>query len=216
MSAAVDDPTRAGDEPLPAGWPEDVEFLTELWWAAGIPAEVRARYEGGGTSGVGFPDDIDIMQVDAAGHAAVNERVRICEITDERHPSHGQRGLYAAHALAAHTHVLDYRGVVQSDDGAAVAESDYSVHMHGALSVDAAAAGNEARFINDFRGVAGRPNVALDTYRDAADGRVRVGVFTLNAAVAAGEELLVTYGRAFWRARGVQSSEPDWDPAWDD
>ncbi|KAI8930002.1 hypothetical protein BC831DRAFT_440910 [Entophlyctis helioformis] len=153
---------------------------------------------------------------DPAAHAPLGSHaVEIRPITDACHPAHTQRGLYATRRLAPHAHVLDYRGILVHDDDADP-DSDYCIHFHGALSLDAADAGNEARFINDFRGVARRPNVAFDAYRDASDGRVRMGVFVMGNSVAAGDELLVTYGRDYWRARGIRSREPDWDPAWDE
>ncbi|KAK4497703.1 hypothetical protein PRZ48_010356 [Zasmidium cellare] len=86
------------------------------------------------------------------------------------------------------------------------------------LSVDASKAGNESRCTNDYRGVAERPNAE---FRDCfiqvpslkrADGlrwERRVGIFVLSAGKAgkrkagikAGEEILVSYGKAFWEGR---------------
>eukprot|EP00842_Homolaphlyctis_polyrhiza_P001853 jgi/Hompol1/2669/HPOL_003012-RA len=110
---------------------------------------------------------------------------------------------------------MAYAGVLQLDEDADPA-SDYSLHLHGPLAVDAADCGNQARFINDFVGVAARPNVAFDAYRDARDRRVRMGVFTLNQTIRRGEELLVTYGKPYWESRGLYHSGPGWDPSWDD
>ncbi|RMD40560.1 hypothetical protein DV735_g4570, partial [Chaetothyriales sp. CBS 134920] len=93
--------------------------------------------------------------------------------------------------------------------------------------------GNEARFINDYRGVADRPNAE---FRDVivlhnggnkgGSGKKKergVGVFVKKASkskaskrkqgskredddvgIRKGEEILVSYGRGFWSARRVE------------
>ena len=61
--------------------------------------------------------------------------------------------------------------------------------------------GNEARFVNDYRNTGRRPNVEFRLRRDRR-GELRQGVYvTAKAGVAAGEELLINYGKPFWRAR---------------
>ena len=73
--------------------------------------------------------------------------------------------------------------------------------------------GNEARFINDYRGVrdAG-PNAEFrDCWVRVGRGVVekRVGVYVMSPGlsgkrakgIAKGEEIVVSYGKGFWRAR---------------
>ena len=61
--------------------------------------------------------------------------------------------------------------------------------------------GNEARFVNDYRNTGRRPNVEFRLRRDRR-GELRQGVYVAaKAGVAAGEELLINYGKPFWRAR---------------
>ena len=61
--------------------------------------------------------------------------------------------------------------------------------------------GNEARFVNDYRNTGRRPNVEFRLRRDRR-GELRQGVYVASkAGVAAGEELLINYGKPFWRAR---------------
>jgi hypothetical protein len=77
--------------------------------------------------------------------------------------------------------------------------------LHGCEQV----AGNEARFVNDFRGVADRPNCVFNTFVDQW-GRLQMGVFVGNRPVGKGEELLVSYGKGFWAARlGAGSVDMD-------
>ena len=63
--------------------------------------------------------------------------------------------------------------------------------------IDAAEAGNETRFINDFRDTPqGRPNCCFSqTY---LAGRPAIMVVAVED-VREGEELLIDYGEAFWR-----------------
>lgn len=102
-------------------------------------------------------------------------------------------------------------------------KSDYdlSLDREGGIGVDAQGRGNEARFINDFRGVTvsgerARVNAEFREVWDGKRGERGMGVWVLGekAAVGArgkgagkwrgirkGEEILVSYGRGFWGAR---------------
>jgi hypothetical protein len=60
--------------------------------------------------------------------------------------------------------------------------------------------GNEARFINDYRGIKARPN-AMFGDRRTVTGELRMSVWSSSEGVKKGEEILVSYGKAWWRAR---------------
>jgi len=83
------------------------------------------------------------------------------------------------------------------------------------VAVDAAKSGNAARFINDFRGVPGKskPNVEFQSRKvevPTAKGKVevvRIGIWAGKDGVGKGEELLLSYGRAFWKARRGEEEE---------
>lgn len=114
------------------------------------------------------------------------------------------------------TFILQYLGEVHAprlDSGPAPdphASSDYdlSLDREQGIGIDACHKGNEARFINDYRGVAERPNAE---FKEVWDERRKVrgmGVWVLGEGksgkgkgVKKGEEILVSYGRGFWGAR---------------
>jgi hypothetical protein len=90
------------------------------------------------------------------------------------------------------------------------AHSDYdlSLDRDSRLAIDADRMGNEARFVNDYRGVADRPNAEFREVWNARRGERGMGVWVLPAGrsgkgkgVRKGEEILVSYGRGFWGAR---------------
>jgi xeroderma pigmentosum group C-complementing protein len=91
--------------------------------------------------------------------------------------------------------------------------------------VDAARAGNEARFVNDYRGVPGRggrkANAEFRVVWDLRRGELGMAVFVLPAGkkatgrarvvgVARGEEVLVSYGRGFGQGWRVEEEEGVW------
>jgi xeroderma pigmentosum group C-complementing protein len=103
-------------------------------------------------------------------------------------------------------------------DGYDYAKSDYDLWLdrEGDLAVDAARMGNEARFVNDYRGVPGREgkkaNAEFKVVWDTRTGERCMAVFVLPAGkravgkarvvgIARGEEVLVSYGRGFWQGR---------------
>ncbi|EGF83413.1 hypothetical protein BATDEDRAFT_22093 [Batrachochytrium dendrobatidis JAM81] len=212
------------DKTLPVDWPEDVTFLKHNRLASEIPEHIQTLY---GLVNhptcptllpqpkTPIPSLLETMDELEIQSPIVCDTVSIQKIANSSHPAHGEYGLFAVKDVPPHAYILDYRGTIQLDD-LIDHNSDYCIHFHGTLSIDAAVAGNEARFINDFRRVNERPNVAFDVYRDRLTGECRVGVFTLNQIIQAGQELLVTYGKSFWKSRNVVSNEPNWDPSWDD
>ena len=123
--------------------------------------------------------------------------VRIDAVTRPGHPCVGQRGLFAAAALRTGARLLRYCGVSQprcGDDG----DGGYRFALKGELEIDidALCAGNESRFINDYRGTADRPNVQfIEARSDAGELEVWVEV---QRPIAAGEEILVSYGSRYF------------------
>jgi hypothetical protein len=85
--------------------------------------------------------------------------------------------------------------------------SDFGLQSE--LACDANNFGNEARFLNDFRNTGRYPNVEFNTRRDKY-GELRQGVFVKQKkdskedgfdGVKMHEELLVSYGKSYWRSR---------------
>ena len=111
--------------------------------------------------------------------------------------------------------VLPYFGFVHSEEETDESSNyDLCLDREGGISVDAASMGNEARFINDYRGVpsAAGPNAEFkDTWVKVGKSRVEkcIGVFVLPAGksgkqavgIKKGKEILVSYGKGFWKHR---------------
>lgn len=60
--------------------------------------------------------------------------------------------------------------------------------------------------MNDYRGVARRPNVQFsdaDAGASGGDPGVLPGFRVLDKTIERGEELLASYGKGFWEARGL-------------
>jgi hypothetical protein len=100
--------------------------------------------------------------------------------------------------------VIDYLGLVhlnsQSDP-----ESSYDLSLErfddDGISVDATRCGNSARMVNDYRGIAKQPNCIFDHRKGMVNGRevLRMAIFVGREPIQRGQELLVSYGKAFWR-----------------
>lgn len=136
--------------------------------------------------------------------------VRIQRIpSGSTHPASGQHGLFATRDLKPGTFILVYLG--RTHPGAAAAEeSDYDIWLDrdADLAVDAAKEGNEARFVNDYRGVRERANAEFRRVWCERWGEACVGVWVLpdgkkrkGEGIRRGEEIVVSYGKGFWEAR---------------
>ena len=104
--------------------------------------------------------------------------------------------------LAAGRRVLDYVGAIslgQNEDKSSDYVADFGERSE--LALDANRHGNEGRFINDYRNTGRKANVEFRLRRDAA-GELRQGVYVCaKEGVSAGEELLISYGKSFWKSR---------------
>lgn len=148
--------------------------------------------------------------------------VKITPITTPSHPANGQSGLFAAKDLKPGTFILQYLGEIHSSaanppssspsaktiDPHANSNYDLSLDRELGIGIDADKKGNEARFINDYRGVAERPNAEFKEIWDERRKERSMGVWVLpegksgkGKGIRKGEEILVSYGRGFWGAR---------------
>ncbi|KAK0103398.1 hypothetical protein ONS95_005424 [Cadophora gregata] len=156
--------------------------------------------------------------------------VKITSITTLTHPANGQSGLFATKDLKPGTFILQYIGEIHASplpnpttnpegspppspnpppiDPHASSNYDLSLDRELGIGIDADRRGNEARFINDYRGVAERANAEFKEIWDPVRKERGMGVWVLpegrsgkGKGVRKGEEILVSYGRGFWGAR---------------
>jgi len=115
--------------------------------------------------------------------------------------------------------VLDYLGYVHPASETDL-DSDYDLsldrELQGGVGIDARRMGNEARFVNDYRGVpmervhgsskvkGGKsgPNVMFAERIVEGTGERRLSIIVGKGKVRRGDELCVSYGKGFWKARG--------------
>ncbi len=131
-----------------------------------------------------------------------NKNVRVVFITEPSHPAFGQHGLLAARHLKAREFVIDYCGMIEYEAFASKT-SDYILQLSDDLSVDGERMGNEARFINDFRGVGKRANLEFCLCPPEPGKEIRMGIFVGSNDIKKGDELLLSYGKGFWQERNL-------------
>lgn len=209
---------------LPKNWPEGLPYLDSPAYS---PALSKSQLQSLRTR----PTNYDNATLAAAAGLREVPRdvkpgpcanVKITPITDAQHPACGQAGLFAARALPAGSLILPYIGELHPADAAAHSSSDYDLWLDrgGDVAVDAARMGNEARFVNDYRGVPGavRPNAEFGEVWDVRRGEKGMAVFVLpvgkkakgkggGGGIAKGQEILVSYGRGFWEKRREEGED---------
>jgi SET domain len=141
--------------------------------------------------------------------------VRIEKITDRSHPCFGEYGLFATRDMKKNDYIMDYAGRVVIRAPESCSESRYICELrqqvkYGGkyynIDVDAVAAGNEARFINDCTGTSNTPNAEFIPYFDGCCGECRIGIHATRD-IMKGEELFVPYGEAYWKAVRANNSD---------
>lgn len=216
------------DKPcLPKGWPASVRYITSPIYSSQLTKAELVAIRTYPTSVSGSTEGTDSLRGIESGPSA---KVRITPINDPLHPAHGQNGLFAARDLKPGEVIVAYLGEVHpggrdgSDEGHAMSDYDLWLDRNAGVAVDAARSGNEARFINDYRGVPGlvqkRPNAEFRTVWDDGRGEMVMAVSVLPAGkkaigrartvgIAKGQEILVSYGKGFWRERTKEAELGD-------
>ncbi|CAO1628422.1 unnamed protein product [Parajaminaea phylloscopi] len=205
---------------IPEHWPGDVQYLRSTCVPSPrLPSSLAAV----------FCRELPRDSVYHADRLRALDWVVIKPIRDPRHPAAGQNGLFAKRDIPARTVVVPYLGEVHTEEESDE-RSDYDLGVFGPaeagggeangsssgvpLGIDATRAGCEARFVNDYRGVADRANVFFVEFEvpDGAGQAHRGLAFQTGAKVVkAGQELLTSYGKGFWAARTPQ--EPALEPS---
>lgn len=191
----------------PKNWPSALPYLKAPLHSKDLtPAHLAALSTRPSSSCTTIPI------IPAASTPVPCPRVRIQAIDTPSHPARGQHGLFSTRHLEPGALIIAYLGRVHGGDAAAVT-SDYDLWLDRDVdvAVDAAACGNEARFVNDYRGVGPRANAEFRPGFCERWGEVCVGVWVLGAAgkkgggsgggIRKGEEILVSYGKGFWEER---------------
>ena len=192
---------------LPKHWPAEVRYLVAPVYSTALTADELLSIRG---HGVTAPAPCTLML------PVPSTCVRILPITHPcSHPARGQSGLFAARDLAPDSLILDYSGLVHSSAEADVHSSyDLSLDRHRGIGIDAARMGNEARFVNDYRGIYDHPNAE---FRERlVDGEKRMSVYVLPSGrsgryrkgIRKGAEICVSYGKGFWQRLSDAGPEP--------
>ena len=143
--------------------------------------------------------------------------VKIRPITTLTHPANGQCGLFAAKDLKPGTFILQYIGEIHASpvstldeplldkpsttDTHAASNYDLSLDRELGVGIDADKKGNEARFINDYRGIADRPNAEFKEIWDEWRKEMGMGVWVLPEGKS-GKGKGVRKGKRFWFLMG--------------
>lgn len=205
-------PSReAHDAPSPASWPDGVVYLTKARLTPAFPSSLIPLL---------YPSTQQTKFTPKP--TAHPDKVQIKRISQPEHPANGQYGLFAKKKVPANELIIPYLGVIHHSllpvDGEAVpdehTDSDYDLSLlrlsatefqnpfpgcHLSIGVDAAQAGNAARFINDYRGCGAAANAEFRLGSGEA-GELRMEVWSLQTLNKRGE-VLVSYGKGWWDSR---------------
>lgn len=204
---------------VPKNWPANLPYLTTPRYSPGLRTSHLSALRTGPPASAPATSE-PRPEIPPEHKPGPSPHVRITPIADPRHPAYGQCGLFAARDLRPGELVVVYLGEIHVGTGTGADEkrSDYDLWLDrdADVAVDAARAGNEARFVNDYRGVPdgdggakSKPNAEFRAVWDARRGERAMAIFVLRmgkratgkartVGVAKGEEILVTYGKGFW------------------
>lgn len=179
-------------------WPARICYTARSVWDSRIPLKILERYDAVECQVDGYDSAIRKLSTSVRDESAAQKQAfSMCRITDPAHPAYQECGLFANKHIPPRTFVLEYAGFVSLNKETS-STSDYTMQIDEELSIDAERIGNEARFINDFRGIAPRANVELRLEKAPFP---KMTLWTNSEPVLCGTELLLSYGKGFWRER---------------
>lgn len=181
----------------PRLWPSHVQYISAPRYHPSVPGPVRSFLISGTNPA---PQKIPISSPSTS-------LVRVRYITEPSHPARGQNGLFAVRKIPPRSHIIDYIGEVHCQDRV---DSDYDLSLFRSedgdnVGVDASVMGNEARFVNDYRGIRSKPNAVFVESR-TLQGELRMSIWSSKDPVQKGDEILVSYGKNWWRSRTAQTN----------
>jgi hypothetical protein len=208
-------PSQSSSDQLPKNWPSNLPYLKSTSYSQNLTPTNLGYLRIKPEIGLEIPPNVPKGPCNL---------VKIVDITDKTHPACGQAGLVAAKDLKPGAFILEYLGMIhapsdhasaQEVDGHAHSDYDLSLDRDCGLAIDADKIGNEARFINDYRGVAERPNAEFKEIWNVRRGERGMAVWVLPVGksgkgaegIRKGEEIVVSYGRGFWGARNGEEVE---------
>ena len=124
--------------------------------------------------------------------------VYIKKISDKTHPLYGQYGVFAQKGFRQYDILGQYTGnLVRSDLSKEYKGSLYTAFLCESYDINADRSGNETRFINDYRDIQEKPNVAL---RTGIVNKKPVVLFICCNDISPGDEILTDYGTQYWES----------------
>ena len=204
--------SKTSSNRTPPGWPAEVLYLTtpvySSWLNVDETSFIQSRNDGSGPS-------LALSRSMVPARSPPLARPRRVDAPPD-HPALGQYGLFASDHLAPGRIVIEYLGFVHSRrDADPLSDYDLSLDRERGIGIDAARMGNEARFINDYRGVRDGPNVEFVDLLVRDERRIGVRVLPVGKCgkgkkgIGKGEELLVNYGKGFWQSRSLEVAAKD-------
>ncbi|EPS42344.1 hypothetical protein H072_3679 [Dactylellina haptotyla CBS 200.50] len=188
----------SGSKPIVKNWPQDIKYLTRPTLSKKLSQIILGPLGFNEKPGPRFA-------------TSPSENVAIKKITEPSHPALGEYGLFATKNLPPGSHILDYLGhyhetTPEDTDEASNYDLVLTRDVGGTgrgVAIDARFAGNEARMVNDYRGIAAKPNAE---FKEREAGIMGVYVVVNNGikgfkGVKKGDEILLSYGRSFWNER---------------
>ncbi|KAF8587294.1 hypothetical protein K439DRAFT_1407632 [Ramaria rubella] len=173
----------------PSHWPQEVIYLYTPSYASSLPPSLVSEIRGSKPS----------LQTPPCNQVAIRS------ITTKDHPAVNQYGLFATRNIAPNSQICYYLGEVHCE----TRDSDYDLSLFRSqdginVGIDASKMGNEGRFVNDYRGVQTKPNVVFKEERTAS-GELRMSIWSASSKIRKGEEILISYGKSWWKARNADS-----------
>ncbi|KAG8838781.1 hypothetical protein FRC18_002847 [Serendipita sp. 400] len=198
----------------PRNWPQGVQYLHSPVYHSSIPPSIVSLLRNSAASSSSTSIS-SLSSIPIAPSSHIPNQTTIQKIELASHPAHGQLGLFASKKIPPNTMIIYYLGQVHAEqrttsdynlslirlpiqENISIASIDDPGYIH--IGIDAEFMGNEARCINDYRGIAQRPNALFKEVKHPTTGQIRMSVWSGTKPIPKHEEILVSYGKGWWKS----------------
>lgn len=211
-------PVKSSSTEKPKNWPAQIKYLIVPSYSSTLTAADFSTLRTKPDNAIENPSNV------TRGPCKL---VKIKDIQDPAHPACGQSGLFATKDLKPGSFLLEYLGEIHASidsashneqqvpslvvDDHAHSDYDLSLDREASLAIDADKMGNEARFVNDYRGIKTRPNAEFKEVWDPRRKERAMAVWVVpegksgkGTGIRKGDEIVISYGRGFWGARKME------------
>ncbi|CAG8490356.1 6788_t:CDS:2 [Ambispora leptoticha] len=183
---------------IPPNWPKEIKYLSEnIFSPNDLSTNIRNHFSDQNLTKQ-YPNhpftSSPLPPIVFAPPSQPSPVVKILSLSNSNHPAAPGRGLFAKKDLRERELIVCYTGKVTTTTGRINTRNNINDKGDDDEKDNIDNNYVEARFINDYRSIAAKPNAAFNEFIDARTGELKMGVWVMPGIgkIKKGDEILAS------------------------